>query len=177
MKFVNDLANLTGASVSASSTPIGHKNKGGNWELDIMANPTVPFSKEALENFEQVLSGGNKPTIVLDTGRPGTSYETISSDDSNPISISDNAKVYQTHPNTPLIELSIVSNAPNNTIEAFILPSMMDGNPLFTNINSDGSVASPSNNFIGDPEIGSTLYYAVTADINGVSVNQQIAVK
>ena len=56
MKFVNDLANLTGASVSASSTPIGHKNKGGNWELDIMANPTVPFSKEALENFEQVLS-------------------------------------------------------------------------------------------------------------------------
>ena len=54
---------------------------------------------------------------------------------------------------------------------------MMDGNPLFTNINSDGSVASPSNNFIGDPEIGSTLYYAVTADINGVSVNQQIAVE
>ena len=52
MKFINDLSKLTGAKVSASSTPIGHKNKGGNWELDVMAYPQVPFNKAAIENFE-----------------------------------------------------------------------------------------------------------------------------
>ena len=65
MKFINDLSKLTGAKVSASSTPIGHKNKGGNWELDVMAYPQVPFNKTAIENFEHTLNS-DKPVIVLE---------------------------------------------------------------------------------------------------------------
>ena len=83
MKFINDLSKLTGAKVSASSTPIGHKNKGGNWELDVMAYPQVPFNKSAIENFEHTLStGSDKPVIVLDPEAAGTSYSEISSSSS-----------------------------------------------------------------------------------------------
>ena len=51
---------------------IGHKNKGGNWELDVMAYPQVPFNKSAIENFEHTLNS-DKPVIVLEQGGVGTS--------------------------------------------------------------------------------------------------------
>ena len=97
MKFINDLSKLTGAKVSASSTPIGHKNKGGNWELDVMAYPQVPFNKSAIENFEHTLNP-DKPVIVLEQEGVGTSYSETVAATSDPLFIAQSAQVYQTGP-------------------------------------------------------------------------------
>ena len=49
------MANLCDAKVNASSSLVGHETMGGNWELDVMSYPRVPFSQSARNGFEQVL--------------------------------------------------------------------------------------------------------------------------
>ena len=40
-EFVSLLHRITGAEISASSTPIGHKSLGGNWVLDVSTQDTA----------------------------------------------------------------------------------------------------------------------------------------
>ena len=37
-EFIAQLRKITGAEIAASTTPIGNKAKGGNWELDFASN-------------------------------------------------------------------------------------------------------------------------------------------
>ena len=55
MKFIQQVALSTKAEVNASSTPIGHEDLGGNWELDVIAKPKPPFKASALKQFNAVL--------------------------------------------------------------------------------------------------------------------------
>ena len=53
--YTQRVANLCDAKVNASSSLVGHETMGGNWELDVMSYPRVPFSQSARNGFEQVL--------------------------------------------------------------------------------------------------------------------------
>ena len=55
-KYTQKIADMLNANVNASSTPVGHEKLGGNWELNVMSNPKVPFSTEAIQNFEHILN-------------------------------------------------------------------------------------------------------------------------
>jgi len=56
-EFINALADLTNSTIFASEQLVGNSSKGGNWNLNKMASPRrgVPFSQEALEQFDGVL--------------------------------------------------------------------------------------------------------------------------
>ncbi|MBT8519237.1 DUF4347 domain-containing protein [Polynucleobacter paneuropaeus] len=58
-EFINALADLTNSTIFASEQLVGNSSKGGNWNLNKMASPRrgVPFSQEALEQFDGVLVG------------------------------------------------------------------------------------------------------------------------
>ena len=59
-KYTQRVADLCDAKVNASSGLVGHKNMGGNWELDVMSYPRVPFSAAAISAFENVLAHENE---------------------------------------------------------------------------------------------------------------------
>ena len=56
--FIEGIAKLTGTSVAASTTPVGHPQLGGAWELDSQTghiNTPIPFAQKARAEFRQVL--------------------------------------------------------------------------------------------------------------------------
>ncbi|CAM8642998.1 RTX calcium-binding nonapeptide repeat [Oxalobacteraceae bacterium] len=69
MNFIKTIANQTNAVVSASSSLVGHPDKGGSWALDRHADPQVPFSVEALSAYKGTLDlslGGYSIQDVID---------------------------------------------------------------------------------------------------------------
>ncbi|MEX0872091.1 MAG: DUF4347 domain-containing protein [Aquisalimonadaceae bacterium] len=65
--FVDLFAEVTGASVAASSSPVGHASLGGNWELDYLAGtvePVLPFSAASRSAYRHVLSHGRGGSIT-----------------------------------------------------------------------------------------------------------------
>lgn len=99
-EFVEKLHHLTGASIAASITPIGHTALGGNWQLDVRignVEMTPVFSTAALAAYQGVLAiandnFANRVTLVGnsfnttginisatgETGEPGLSTSTNS---------------------------------------------------------------------------------------------------
>ncbi|MBD2155078.1 DUF4347 domain-containing protein [Leptolyngbya sp. FACHB-16] len=58
-EFLEKLYDFTGASIAASSTPIGHRHQGGNWVLDTQrGSVTAPpaFQNGVLENYSGLLA-------------------------------------------------------------------------------------------------------------------------
>jgi uncharacterized repeat protein (TIGR01451 family) len=57
--FVHTLQALTGATVAASSTPIGHRDRGGNWVLDVTTAPLrspLAISQDERDRYPALLS-------------------------------------------------------------------------------------------------------------------------
>ncbi|MEB3278588.1 MAG: DUF4347 domain-containing protein [Lyngbya sp.] len=57
--FIQKIQQLTGAKIAASSTKIGSKNLGGNWELDIQTDKILSplaFTESVRENYAGVLA-------------------------------------------------------------------------------------------------------------------------
>ena len=51
--YVTQIANLTGAQVSASSDDVGHASLNASWELNISAGPIPPFEKLSLIHISE----------------------------------------------------------------------------------------------------------------------------
>ena len=64
-KYTQRVSDLCDAKVNASSGLVGHENMGGNWELDVMSHPRVPFSASGVQ--------GLKVCWPLEMGVKGTS--------------------------------------------------------------------------------------------------------
>ncbi|MGJ3245093.1 MAG: tandem-95 repeat protein [Elainellaceae cyanobacterium] len=63
IKLIEQLHQLTGASIAASLTPVGHASLGGNWVLEHtigQIDGELPINQEILENYPGLL---NPPTI------------------------------------------------------------------------------------------------------------------
>ncbi|ELR96635.1 DUF4347 domain-containing protein [Gloeocapsa sp. PCC 73106] len=63
-EFINQLHQLTGALIAASSTVMGNSAKGGNWELEVTrgeVNASIAFSPEVAQAYTGILE-----TIVVD---------------------------------------------------------------------------------------------------------------
>lgn len=59
VKFLEKLYHLTGASIAASTTPIGHHSRGGDWLLDAQQGDVTAsrvFQSEILENYPGLLA-------------------------------------------------------------------------------------------------------------------------
>jgi hypothetical protein len=59
-EFINKLHNLTGATIAASSTPVGSILQGGNWNLDVTTAPLTiesVFQAETLAAYAGLLGG------------------------------------------------------------------------------------------------------------------------
>ena len=156
MKFINDLSKLTGAKVSASSTPIGHKNKGGNWELDVMAYPQVPFNKSAIENFEHTLNS-DKPVIVLEQGGVGTSYSETVAATSDPLFIAHSAQVYQTGP-TASIKSGVVTLKSAAASDKLVLPANAGGQIQATLVDASLAAITPNNTVMNSSTTSTCLF-------------------
>ena len=72
-EFMSKLHDITGASIAASTTPIGNSNLGGNWDLDIATNniiPSLALTSEIQRNYQGVLGDDDNPLakdLVEDT--------------------------------------------------------------------------------------------------------------
>ena len=173
MKFINDLSKLTGAKVSASSTPIGHKNKGGNWELDVMAYPQVPFNKSAIENFEHTLNS-DKPVVVLDPEAAGTSYSEISSSSSGPLFIAHHPEIYLTS-HDAYLKSSTVTIKSSAASDKLVLPANSGGQIQATLIAADGTPAT-SNNTVMNSSTSSPVYFSIKSFEGGNEVTTNVRV-
>ncbi len=63
-EFITKLQDLTGASIAASTTPIGNSNLGGNWDLDYQSNNlslSLAFTPETQRNYAGVLAEDDNP--------------------------------------------------------------------------------------------------------------------
>jgi hypothetical protein len=57
-EFIEKLHRLTGANIAASSTLVGSKVLGANWELDVergMTTSPLAFTSEAINNYAHTL--------------------------------------------------------------------------------------------------------------------------
>jgi hypothetical protein len=57
-EFLTKLQNLVGANIGASTTPIGHADLGGNWDLDFTlgeVTSNLPFAPEEITTYEGIL--------------------------------------------------------------------------------------------------------------------------
>lgn len=73
--FVESIANLTGASVAASSTPTGSTKLGGNWEFEFQTGKlqsALPFDSVALQTYPFVLGTLDWSLIDWPAGLLGT---------------------------------------------------------------------------------------------------------
>jgi len=175
MKFVNDLANLTGAKVSASSTTIGHQDKGGNWELDVMAYPQVPFNKTAIENFEHTLStGSDKPVFVLDPEAAGTSYSEVTASSSGPLFIAHHPEVYLTS-HDAYLKSSTVTIKTAAATDKLVLPATSGGQIQATLIDANGTPAT-TNNTVMNSTTTSPVYFKIESNEGGNTVITNVRV-
>ena len=173
MKFINDLSKLTGAKVSASSTPIGHKNKGGNWELDVMAYPQAPFNKSAIENFEHTLNS-DKPVIVLDPEAVGTSYSEVTASSSGPLFIAHHPEIYLTS-HDAYLKSSTVTIKSSAASDKLVLPANSGGQIQATLIAADGTPAT-SNNTVMNSSTSSPVYFSIKSFEGGNEVTTNVRV-
>ena len=60
-KYTQKIADMLNANVNASSTPVGHEKLGGNWELNVMSNPKVPFNDSGLSCTDSKRSSAETP--------------------------------------------------------------------------------------------------------------------
>ncbi|MGB3515876.1 MAG: DUF4347 domain-containing protein [Elainellaceae cyanobacterium] len=68
--FVQTLHELTGATIAASSTPVGHRDRGGNWQLDVTTAPLrseLAFSAQTRDRYPALLSVLFQDSFTLDT--------------------------------------------------------------------------------------------------------------
>lgn len=82
-EFIAKLHNITGAEISASSTPIGNKAQGGNWELDI-ATRQIDNKVAFTEATQEIYSGLFVTVTYNDDPNPDT---TIPEPNDNPSEI------------------------------------------------------------------------------------------
>jgi hypothetical protein len=173
MKFINDLSKLTGAKVSASSTPIGHKNKGGNWELDVMAYPQVPFNKTAIENFEHTLNS-DKPVIVLESEGVGTSYSETSASTSDPLFIAHQPVIYLTGPSAN-IKSGVVTVKSAAASDKLVLPNTSGGQIQATLVDASLTPIS-GNSTVMNSSTSSPVYFSIKSNENGNEVTTNLRV-
>ena len=64
MKFINQVADSTGATVHGSDGKVGSVGHGGSWELSRHAAPRPPFSSDAIAGFGGVLDHEHGLRIV-----------------------------------------------------------------------------------------------------------------
>ncbi|MEM9154797.1 MAG: DUF4347 domain-containing protein [Cyanobacteria bacterium P01_F01_bin.33] len=70
--FVQAFRQLTGANVAASSTPVGNRDRGGNWNLDFQTGQFVPnlaFDAVTLEGYRSVLMDSGQMAHPDDPGK------------------------------------------------------------------------------------------------------------
>ncbi|MEL7075833.1 MAG: SdrD B-like domain-containing protein, partial [Cyanobacteria bacterium J06582_2] len=59
--LITRLGIIMEANIHASTTPVGHASRGGNWDLNYQSRPmmtAVPFEPEVIENWQGVLEAG-----------------------------------------------------------------------------------------------------------------------
>ncbi|MFK8182804.1 MAG: DUF4347 domain-containing protein [Phormidesmis sp.] len=96
-EFIPKLSNITGAGISASSRPIGHKSLGGTWQLDRTVNMSQPAPIAFSTNVQASWVG------LLTTPTNESSQNSNPQDSSKDDTQSQVSHLVETHSNTSIL--------------------------------------------------------------------------
>ncbi|MEO0645842.1 MAG: VCBS domain-containing protein, partial [Cyanobacteria bacterium J06650_10] len=155
-EFVSLLHRITGAEISASSTPVGHKSLGGNWVLDVSTQDTVRTvwgNQDALAQYPYILDPITLQTSfegLFDYAVTGGSFRT-EPNSGNTAAVGSSASGALTIP-------------PGTTVKAAYLYWAGSGNAADSAVSLDGTTVNASRVF--DADFDSTEgYFSGFADV------------
>ncbi|MEO1123598.1 MAG: DUF4347 domain-containing protein, partial [Cyanobacteria bacterium J06639_16] len=161
--FVQRLHEVLGAAIAASTTPIGHPNKAGNWQLDAQMGVvkfSPAFKLEAMQNFPGTLQ--NLDLSTGDINHPfGDGAESAGSA-SSAASLLDSS---ESGPNLLFVDAAVddyqsLLDSVTEETEVFILNEQLDGitqiSSILANYSNVSSLQIVSHGASGSLQLGSS---------------------